>query len=154
MQTQEYRLKRHVDGSRSSVHQRGHLNHPKIQLRPPYISTICVQQSHASARQRFTIAHEMGHWCLKHQNISGPHVHVNRGHLVSARGSLAAEGTDPHEIEANQFAAELLMPRHLVKEAVERLGRRLTEDDVTTLAKEFEVSERAMDIRLRTLRLI
>lgn len=96
----------------------------------------------------------MGHWCLKHQNISGPHVHVNRGHLVSARGSLAAEGTDPHEIEANQFAAELLMPRHLVKEAVERLGRRLTEDDVTTLAKEFEVSERAMDIRLRTLRLI
>ncbi len=62
--------------------------------------------------------------------------------------------TDREEIQANAFAAALLMPERLVLEAVSRL---LTADHYTPetltvlLAKEFEVSEAAMGYRLINL---
>jgi Zn-dependent peptidase ImmA (M78 family) len=118
------------------------------------VSTICLQKGDSAVRQRFTVAHELGHWYLQHQAQSGPHVHVNRGHLISERGARSAEGSDRVEIEANQFAAELLMPGNLVRAAVARLKRPLREDDVSDLAGEFEVSEQAMGFRLKNLRLI
>jgi predicted transcriptional regulator len=54
-------------------------------------------------------------------------------------------------IQANQFAAALLMPTRLVRYAVERLAKPLQEADVKTLASEFRVSEQAMITRLTTL---
>ena len=69
---------------------------------------VCIQESDGRNRQRFTIAHEIGHHFLKHQFESGEHVHVDRGNFISQRGPRAADGIDPKEIEANQFAACLL----------------------------------------------
>lgn len=59
--------------------------------------------------RRFTIAHEIGHHVLKHP-CSGSH-----GACASARATETA-GTSwrDYEAEANAFASELLMPRHLV----------------------------------------
>ena len=62
---------------------------------------------------------------------------------------------DAKEIEANQFAACLLMPSRLVRERVKALNtEQLYDSHVTALAKEFQVSEQAMTIRLTSLRLL
>jgi Zn-dependent peptidase ImmA (M78 family) len=116
---------------------------------------ICVAAGHAEVRRRFTIAHEIAHYVLRHQFEGGPHVHVDRGNYISQRGVRASEGIDPKEIEANQFAACLLMPMRLVQAAVEGLGSgTIFDGDVEELAKLFKVSEQAMTIRLTTLGLL
>jgi Zn-dependent peptidase ImmA (M78 family) len=59
---------------------------------------------------------------------------------------------DPKEIEANQFAASLLMPTKLLEARIKALRTSsLRDSHVTYLASEFEVSEQAMTIRLSTL---
>jgi hypothetical protein len=85
-------------------------------------------------RRRFTIAHEIGHFVLHPQRL-GP----ERGGAVNAAWRA-------QEREADQFAAELLMPEPLVREAVVEQG-----DDVARLADRFDVSRPAMQTRLRRL---
>ena len=85
-------------------------------------------------RRRFTIAHEIGHFVLHPQRLS-----PERGGAVNA--ALRAQ-----EREADQFAAELLMPEPLVREAVVEQG-----GDVERLAGRFDVSRQAMQTRLRRL---
>jgi Zn-dependent peptidase ImmA (M78 family) len=115
---------------------------------------IGVHAKHALVRQRFTVAHEIGHFVLRHHAGSGEHVHVDEGWKVSARNERSAKGIDFNEIEANQFAANLLMPEPILKAKVARFrGRPLSEGDVLALAKEFKVSEQAMTLRLRNLKL-
>jgi len=116
---------------------------------------IFIQENDAETRKRFTISHEIGHFYLRHQFESGEHVHVDRGNFISQRGPQASTGVDPKEIEANQFAACLLMPSKMVQERVAALGgTALLDNEVSQLAKEFEVSEQAMTIRLTTLDLL
>ena len=118
-------------------------------------AVIVVNNSDSQARQRFTIAHEIGHYVLRHQFESGEHVHVDRGNYISQRGPRAAQGIDPREIEANWFAASLLMPEGLVREAVEQMGAPVLFDNhVERLCRTFRVSEQAMTIRLQHLRLL
>lgn len=95
---------------------------------------IHVNRRHARVRQRFTVAHEIAHYLL-HRDRIGPGLTDDtfyRSNLSSAR-----------EREANQLAAEILMPWHLVLEATKRGSK-----DPETLAEAFEVSEAAMTIRL------
>lgn len=116
---------------------------------------ICVQKRDPLVRRRFTIAHEIGHHHLRHQFEPGHHVHVDRGHYISERGPRASDGVDPKEVEANQFAACLLMPTRLVREKVAELGGGpLLDQHVSRLAKTFRVSEQAMTIRLSSLELL
>lgn len=64
-------------------------------------------------------------------------------------------GTKREEIEANAFAAELLMPEEIVRRRVEAVVRddgSLSGDRlVNRLAREFGVSGQAMEICLGTL---
>ncbi len=85
-------------------------------------------------RQRFTIAHEVGHFLL----------HGERA--VAERGGATSAATARYEREADQFAADLLMPATLVRQAVLEDGL-----DVGRLADRFEVSLAAMHQRLRRL---
>jgi Zn-dependent peptidase ImmA (M78 family) len=115
-------------------------------------SIIAVQAKDPPNRKRFTIAHEIGHFYLRHQFEPGEHVHVDRGHVITPRNSRSSTGEDLKEIEANQFAACLLMPSTLIESRIKALRlTSLREDHVTLLASEFEVSEQAMTIRLSTL---
>jgi Zn-dependent peptidase ImmA (M78 family) len=115
-------------------------------------TVIAVQQGDPLNRQRFTIAHEIGHFHLRHQFEPGEHVHVDRGHIITPRNSRSSTGVDVKEIEANQFAACLLMPSKLLLERIKALKvKSLCDDHVTRLAGEFKVSEQAMTIRLSTL---
>jgi hypothetical protein len=89
-----------------------------------------------SGRRRVTIAHEIGHFVL----------HAERCRPES--GGAVNEAGRREEREADAFAAELLMPEHLVGEAVREHG-----PDVARLADRFEVSRQAMQARLRSLSL-
>lgn len=118
-------------------------------------SCIAVRKSDPLVRRRFTIAHEIGHFLLQHQFEKGEHVHVDRGNFISKRGLRSAAGIDPKEIEANHFAANLLMPAVLLRQAISQLGGGvLLDQHVQQLADMFQVSEQAMTIRLDTLGLL
>lgn len=108
---------------------------------------IGVNELHAHVRQRFTIAHEIAHLRLHKDSLFVDGL-VRRDHT----SSLAL---DSQEIEANAFAAELLMPRHLVlRELHERVPEGAVAEAaklVRQLARRFEVSEQAMEFRLVNL---
>ncbi len=117
---------------------------------------VFIQRSDHAHRRRFSIAHEVAHFVLRHQFDGGRHVHVDRGHFISQRGPRASAGIDPKEIEANQFAACLLMPSKLIRDSVRATAGEmpLLDHHVSSLAREYEVSDQAMTIRLTTLGLL
>lgn len=116
---------------------------------------VVVNALNAPVRQRFSVAHEIGHFVLKHQFQSGEHVHVDRGNFISQRGTRASAGIDPKEIEANQFAAVLLMPEELVRADLTQMRvAHVYDQHVEELAHRFKVSVQAMTIRLQSLRLL
>jgi Zn-dependent peptidase ImmA (M78 family) len=92
---------------------------------------IWIDENKPSVRQRFTIAHELGHLMLH-----------PLGEMY--RDCLSARGTDPKEVEANAYAAELLIPGWMLRAYVQATI------DVAKLAKVFDVSERVMAIRLQS----
>ena len=110
-------------------------------------SVIAVNKGHHENRQRFTIAHELGHYLL---HADSP-AYYDHEHQVGVhfRASTAAGNWDVKEVEANRFAAELLMPRRMIIEAIQRSGAA----EASTLAKLFEVSEEAMTYRLADIRI-
>jgi len=77
----------------------------------------------------------LAHHVLRHQFEGGGHVHVDRGNYISLRGRRASEAVDPRRIEANWFAAALLMPSEMVEEAVEQLEVALTPASCAARAK-------------------
>ena len=117
-------------------------------------SQIVVNVLDAKVRQRFSIAHEIGHHVLAHE-FKGERVHVDRGHVLR-RDEESSLGVHRQEIEANQFASSLLMPLSLLEPLIEEriaIGP-LDDGDVTELALRFQVSEQAMTLRLTGLNLL
>lgn len=106
-------------------------------------AVIGVNAAHHGNRKRFTIAHELGHHLLGHDDS----FHVD----FAGELSPAASGEHPgynwrHERAANDFAANLLMPAALVRQEAARTS------DVDKLAQTFLVSAAAMGFRLKNLR--
>ena len=113
-------------------------------------STIGVNSAHPRTRQRFTVAHEVGHLVL-HEDKA---MFVDKLVRVHLRDSNSATGTLSEEREANAFAAALLMPRSQVMEALNRVKELTGDDLVRSLAERFEVSSQAMEYRLANLGLV
>ncbi|CAM4127853.1 ImmA/IrrE family metallo-endopeptidase [Pluralibacter gergoviae] len=87
-------------------------------------------------RQRFTVAHELGHYMLGHGHaFRDPSAHFSMSYY------------DPREVAANKFAAEILMPELAVKVLIKQ--RKIT--DIKELARIFDVSINAMSYRLQSL---
>ena len=75
---------------------------------------IGVNALHAlDTSERFTLAHELGHVILHRPRCWKPAASTSTRASLR-RDNLASEGTDDREIEANNFAAELLMPEPLL----------------------------------------
>lgn len=112
---------------------------------------IGVNSLHHVHRQRFTIAHECGHLLL-HQGKQVYIDHtfrVNSRALVNNRDGSSASATDPEEIEANRFAAELLMPFNMIiDDLVERDLDIEDEAELRVLADRYRVSLQSLTIRI------
>jgi DNA helicase-2/ATP-dependent DNA helicase PcrA len=137
---------------------------------------IEVRRSDSPRRQRFTIAHEVGHYRLHvvakgaltssyacsnaaiskgdGESLAAPKLRDTPLPGFSAPPSPTAPPPSPrdmrrYELEANTFAAELLMPAQMVEQAVARYG-----PSIADLAEHFAVSRQAIQYRLEKLRLL
>ncbi|TGM97308.1 ImmA/IrrE family metallo-endopeptidase [Leptospira dzoumogneensis] len=86
-------------------------------------------------RDRFTIAHELGHYFL----------HSRQGEIAI---QVERNGSDRLEWEANWFAAAFLMPADQVKSKFKKY------QSLSVTATYFQVSIAAMQVRLETLGLL
>ena len=104
---------------------------------------IGINSNHAVVRQRFTIAHELGHFLLGHRD-------------EEPLTSVATIDDEPREIpyakiaeeEANIFAGELLVPLPFLKKSHAKCK------DPDRLADEYHVSRDVMFIQLKNHRLL
>ena len=112
-------------------------------------ATIGYNRNESRVRSRFTIAHELGHFMLHKDNND---LFVDREFKVLFRSS-SSEGTQRIEIEANNFAACILMPENLLREEIAMLEV-VDEDAIKDLAKKFDVSTIAMSIRIANIKSI
>jgi Zn-dependent peptidase ImmA (M78 family) len=113
-------------------------------------AAIVVNRRHNLQRQRFTIAHEIGHYFLDHKRDE---IHVDRAFVLKFRKGSTPAGSDPEEIQANAFAATLLMPKELLHADMASYERSGVIDDTTiqTLADRYGVSIQALLIQLNTI---
>jgi Zn-dependent peptidase ImmA (M78 family) len=110
-------------------------------------SIIGINSLHAAVRQRFSIAHEVGHLLL-HE----PQLQIDEHAFIAFRNPESSKASDPAEVEANQFAATLLMPEGLLSKSVKALGESPdVEAGIRRLSQIYEVSQEAMTIRLTSL---
>lgn len=112
------------------------------------VAIIGVNALHHPNRQRFTMAHELGHHVLHSEHLQGS-AHVDKGFSVLMRDGVTSQGTDGLEIAANAFASELLIPEARLAAAVDLASFDI--DDVErlqALARRFKVSPSAMQYRL------
>ncbi|WP_226549159.1 ImmA/IrrE family metallo-endopeptidase [Celeribacter naphthalenivorans] len=109
--------------------------------------TISVNALENRGRQRFTAAHEIAHYVL-HRDLLRKKGVLNR-HTDTLFDEPSLNEVEPftkqHEIQANKYAARLLMPAPLVREMVSD-GKNISE-----MAEAFRVSKPAMEIRLKNL---
>ena len=96
-------------------------------------ATIWVNGPDQPVRQRFTIAHEIGHLLL-------------HGIGTQFRDHAFGPSSDWKENQANEFSASLLMPLWLLEPLV--IGSRFTSKE---LADVFDVSVAATDVQLKKL---
>jgi Zn-dependent peptidase ImmA (M78 family) len=113
-------------------------------------AVIGVHWAHAANRQRFSIAHELGHFQL---HTGG--TYVDKDIVVRFRNDRSGSGTDGEERDANRFAAALLMPAKWLRDAIEHQSFAFGDDSsLAELASHFEVSTQAMSFRLADLKLL
>lgn len=128
----------------------------------PHEARVVMNEAHAPkfaasrGLERFTKAHEIGHWMLHVDKQKGEYSdglveeYIVRGALTSAR---AGEGeTNWLERHADWFAAALLMPAGIFVPAAEQLDLR-NENSLRHLAARFDVSQAALRARLAQLEL-
>lgn len=109
---------------------------------------VGVNSMHHENRQRFTLAHEMGHFLLH----KGDRVILDRSFRVNLRDTNGKNTEDPEEVEANLFAAELLMPEEFLVNSLRDKKIDIEEDDIIeALANDYKVSPQAMTYRLVNL---
>ena len=107
---------------------------------------IVVNSNHAATRKRFTVAHELGHYILK-----------NRPQKCYAHRD-SSEVYNPEEKDANSFASALLMPEEDVKKFANSFFDNTFGDAdlmiIPKVARRYNVSESAAEVRLKKLEII
>ena len=113
---------------------------------------IGVNKNHHKNRQRFTIAHELGHLLLHEKG----RIHVDHKFQINLRDEHSSTGISEEEKEANLFAAELLMPAKFIsKDLAEIEAFDLFDDEyLNKLADKYQVSTQALTFRLAYLNYI
>lgn len=115
-------------------------------------ATIGINALHHPNRQRFSIAHELGHYLM---HADQPTVFVDEM-LVHFRADPHGVASDEREVEANAFAAALLMPGTWLKQdlAEKNIDALFGDRPLEQLARRYEVSTLALSIRMVNLGLL
>jgi Zn-dependent peptidase ImmA (M78 family) len=121
-------------------------------LRKDGVAGIVVNAQQHPNRKRFTIAHELAHFLLDHTDTD----HVDWQFTILRRDESSSDASDVREIEANAFAANLLMPKDFLRRDLDQYRNfrgELELDDACkqALAKRYRVSEIALTYRLVNL---
>jgi Zn-dependent peptidase ImmA (M78 family) len=116
-----------------------------IYVHGPRDFDMLIPASTSPIRDRFTIAHELGHYFL--------HAMQGKFPIVANRS-----GFGQAEAEANSFAAGFLMPADVFRDEAERAkkavgGSRVDGEVVEIVAARLGVSRRAAELRARALKL-
>lgn len=106
---------------------------------------IFVNAKHPETRRRFTIAHEIAHYILHREYI---------GDGIYDDGLYRSNLQSHFETAANQLAARILMPAHLLKRDAAQLGYVSNEYKIDTLSEMYNVSRESMTYRLTNLGLL
>lgn len=106
-----------------------------IRARPDEVPVIYVDERDSRGRQRFTIAHELGHYVER----------TNQGKVDFAFIDRRGMEYDLHEFYADEFAGNLLMPREVLEQLQEQGKTKLG------IATYFDVSPSALNKRLERL---
>lgn len=125
------------------------------------VITLNMLHNEYEPRRRFTIAHEIGHFCLHLR------AYMNQSYIDSSETMFRKEDVwNRDEQEANAFAAELLMPEALIRPEINRIietngtadeaGKKTIKvvDLLPIISDVFVVSSQAMEYRLRKLKII
>ncbi|WP_036109642.1 MULTISPECIES: ImmA/IrrE family metallo-endopeptidase [Luteibacter] len=104
---------------------------------------ISLPQDSGPLRDRFTIAHELGHYALHFFYQRD----INRRPIERLRANRF--GSDKAEWEANWFAAAFLMPGNAFREAWKTFNH-----DLLAIADKFKVSQSAASVRAQSLNLV
>lgn len=105
---------------------------------------IVIKHDQSRVRQRFTVAHELGHLLLHEVLEMRCDEKLDDATLYWRDMRSGPFTKDRKEVEANQFAAKLLMPAFMMQTQEPGLS-------VSQLARRFEVSRAAMNLRLHEL---
>ncbi|MFC0864941.1 helix-turn-helix domain-containing protein [Sphaerimonospora cavernae] len=106
------------------------------------VKLIVLATSHIPARQRFTLAHELGHLLAGDDQD----IHLDRDIFDKAQSK------DPTEMQANAFASAFLMPKDLLRARL-RKGV-LNQQTFADMVCDLQVSPSALAFRLKELRII
>lgn len=114
--------------------------------------TIGYAKKEPIHRKRFTMAHELGHYMLHRDG----ELFIDKGFKAMYRPSSSnIPSTESREWEANEFAANILMPANALMKEIENLEVDYESDGwITSLADKFKVSYSAMSIRISRLGIV
>ena len=111
--------------------------------------TIGINPLESPVRQRFTIAHELGHYLLHRESES---LFVDKHFKILFRSQGQTSTEIKKEQDANAFAAAILMPKNRLEEKINESSFDLTDDEaVKRIAQMFDVSVMAMTYRIANL---
>jgi len=99
---------------------------------------ILLNKNDSVVRQRFTVAHELGHFFLHREILENNEIHVDAMFRMP----------NEKESEVDYFAGALLMNRTLLEKMYEE------NTSITELSQIFKVSVSAMTVRLDILNLL
>lgn len=116
----------------------------RIDIDEPYC-LITVNSTEGPQRRRFTAAHELGHYLL-HRDLMDGKGHLDRLYSEGGNDNPYEPLSPAHEVQANQFAASLLMPAATLRDLYDPQI-----DNVRDLAELCSVSMAAMRIRLKSI---
>lgn len=109
---------------------------------------ILINKNDIKVRQRFTIAHELGHYFLHQDFLKSEEIHVDIMYRSINNNESEIEKLREKEKEVDYFAGALLMNRTLL----EKMHKE--NDSIKELAEIFNVSVSAMTVRLDILGLL
>lgn len=109
-------------------------------------TVIGVNSLHHQNRQRFTIAHEIGHMKL---HADTP-LFVDKQFKMERADRKQGDDWIPEEIEANRFASELLVPTEFLRLDLDQISVDVGDDEqIEKLAKRYKVSVPMMTFRIK-----